>query len=714
VSIEGVSTEGSTNIYEITYNDGTTQRIEVEKLNYHVDTELSETSVNPVENRVVTGKFGEIDEDIAEINQQASTLQTDVTRLSVEVGNMHEEIENMSAPIFVDSTSQMTDNSRVYVLKSTGDIYYYNGTQFVSSGIKYGSGTGCVSSFNHLISTGTYESLGITSFDDLEKNMIYAYNGNETEYISNVPDYRYNGFLIDFAYNQNSNTGRLQLFSNRYRVWIRTIWNDEWTTWKPVNPSSEIYITHENASVYSDVRDLPTNSVYAISDNVASVDVLNLPTYGHAGVLYKTNMDNGGDSINGEILLYVSTGRMYYQLHFGTSYQDWVKLDNTFPYVITSNNTQGYSSYDEFESGSYVIADSESVLLNPPTESGTLGFLISHDIGVGGMQMFYQGNFNTTINCRMYIRYKWNSTWSTWYPLASNGYNIYSADALTNNNLPTDLNNYKSKITLAISSAITSDILANLPVYGVSGLLTVENFSEISLNGVTQTYITSDNTIWVRLFYGNSWHDWVGMTETGSNYFINTCVDKPFNLDANSKILAFGDSITAGYNVGANNVWVKLISDKLGCALENKAVSGARFDETVSNSIKAQYESVTDWTGVTHVFIAGGVNDASNDTNIALFKGYVQNAIDYIKANTNAKILFVTPIERINTTHNTIHYSSIINSLALKNDCSVINGYDVPIPFKDSQYYENMTSDGLHPTILGQKVYARYVLGQLL
>jgi hypothetical protein len=80
VSIEGVSTEGSTNIYEITYNDGTTQRIEVEKLNYHVDTELSTLSTNPVENRVVAGKFGDIAESIEEEQTERESADESLRR----------------------------------------------------------------------------------------------------------------------------------------------------------------------------------------------------------------------------------------------------------------------------------------------------------------------------------------------------------------------------------------------------------------------------------------------------------------------------------------------------------------------------------------------------------------------------------------------------------------------------------------------------------
>jgi acyl-CoA hydrolase len=242
----------------------------------------------------------------------------------------------------------------------------------------------------------------------------------------------------------------------------------------------------------------------------------------------------------------------------------------------------------------------------------------------------------------------------------------------------------------------------------------VLSYSETANKGIIQRFTTTDNKVWTRAYYYQTWSDWIGYTETGDNYFINTIIDKPFNLDSNSKVIAFGDSITAGYPVGADKVWVKLIADKIGFTLDNEAVSGARFDETIPNSIKAQYENVADWSNVTHVFVSAGINDSSNDTDITAFRTYVQNTVDYIKAHCNAKILFITPLERRDTQHNRIHYCSIINSVALENDCSVINGYDIPIPYRTTRFYNDMTTDTLHPNELGQKVYAKYVLSQIL
>ena len=648
-----------------------------------------------------------------EINNKLNQMSSDGTLSTLIYG----VIGNSAYPKFVSSTKEMTNKQAIYVLSTSGELYYYNGTQFIPSGIMYGAGNGALSCYNHLISSSTGETLNFTSFNDCEKNKIYAYVGQPTEYITGLPDFRYNGILVDFAFAQNSDTGRLQIFSNMYQSWFRINWLNAWTTWFSNSPSSEIYITKDNYINYSDIRNLPTNNCYAIAKSITSSDmVANLPTYGVTGVLYKVNMDSNEESdFSGEMMLYCTSGKMYFSQHFGNAYSTWVDVNSVYPYTIgVSNNWYGYTDYNEFGSGVYIIYDTNGYLKNSPIK-GILGVLVSADNNAGGYQILYQNDTNTTANMRTFIRYKWAKTWGTWYSLGYNGYNLSGNNAIKSLGLPNDLNQYYQNGVYAISSTITEDYLKNLPTYGESGILVITTYSPIAKNGVLQMFCTNKNTVWFRIGYGtNTFNDWIGVTETGADYFINTCVEKPFNLTSKSKILAFGDSITAGYGVGSEKVWVKLLADKVGCQLENQAVSASTFNEKNSNSIKAQYEKVTNWETITHVFIAGGVNDASTGVDKELFKKYVQNTVNYIRARTQVPILFITPIERNNTVKDTIHYSSIINSVALANDCSVINGYDVPIPFRTTDYYTNLTSDGIHPNEIGQRVYARYVLNCIM
>jgi hypothetical protein len=479
---------------------------------------------------------------------------------------LYNVIGDSAFPRFVSSVDEMTNQNIIYVLASSGDIYYYNGTEFINSGIKYGTGNGAVSCYNRLVSPQALSDIPFSTFDDAEKNRIYAYVGNSEEYFGGVPDIRYNGILIDFGYSQTSNTGRLQVFRNRFQSWFRINWNNTWSSWVSESPSSEIYITADNAATYPDIHDLLTNNCYAIGKTVTADMVANLPIYGRDGVLYKVNVDSNEESVfSAEILLYVAGGKLYTQYQFGNTYIPWFEMGSVYPYAIGVNNDyHGFTSFDDFKNGIYNIADANSVLTNAPrtAPSGTLQSFCNN---TAGAQIFYSGDLNSTRNNLSFIRYKWAGTWGAWRNEHMNCYNFWSNAAVSSSGLPSDLNNYHDNMVVAIAAEITSTALANLPIYGEAGILIVIDAAPVAKNATVQIFITTRNTAWIRIGYGTGqWYDWIGIGETGYNYYINTIIEKPFNLTASSKILTFGDSITAGYPVGMNKAWPALVGNKIG------------------------------------------------------------------------------------------------------------------------------------------------------
>lgn len=655
-----------------------------------------------------------------EIDNKINALVEDGTmgRLLLDV------IGGSSQPQFVSSVEQMTDPTRNYVLRPSGRIYIYNGTQFIDSGITYGSGAEGVTSFNRIISPSTMDTMPFTTFDDCVPNTIYAYTSGAVGYIGGLPSAAYgsNGVLIDARYNQNYESGRVQLlytFDTRLSYY-RVRWSDSvgWSEWTSFTPSTRMYITGNTDINFNNITDAPNNVAIAISGDVAAEKITGLPVYGKPGVYYSANINqNSGEDFNGSVEFFMSGFRLFQRMKFGDGTFTWNECESMLPVNIFSDNLQGFTSYDNLPNGEVAIVDTNNVLQNRPRNSFQ-GIVETHQNGTAGYQVARCNTENDTQNGRVYVRFKWAGAWREWQNNDQiNGYNFYSNTVISALGLPDDLDNYNFQSIIAVGEGITEEYLKNLPLYGEAGILLTLTHSPVVSNGMIQIFATTRNNIWVRVKYSQYWRDWIGLTETGSNYFISTCIDRPFNLNANSTIIAFGDSITAGYNVGAQNVWVYLLARKIGCSLINKAVSGSRFDEEATNIIKTQYESVTDeqWNNCTHVIIAGGVNDATNSTPFDRFRTSVQNAIDYIKTHApNAKILFITPIERNSTIYNTIRYASIINSLGLLADCSIVNGYDVPIPFRNSPYYTNLTSDGIHPNIQGQKVYAQYMSSILL
>lgn len=75
-SFEKTGTQGLIDIYTITFNDGTSIEIQFEKANVNVDTELSTSSTNPVENRVIASKINAMDANIAGTEDGATASQT--------------------------------------------------------------------------------------------------------------------------------------------------------------------------------------------------------------------------------------------------------------------------------------------------------------------------------------------------------------------------------------------------------------------------------------------------------------------------------------------------------------------------------------------------------------------------------------------------------------------------------------------------------------
>ena len=205
-------------------------------------------------------------------------------------------------------------------------------------------------------------------------------------------------------------------------------------------------------------------------------------------------------------------------------------------------------------------------------------------------------------------------------------------------------------------------------------------------------------------------------------FAMGTCVNKrEIAIDNSTTIIAYGDSITRGAE--DRNPWVYYLSEITGCTVINKAVGNALFGESVRTEdkwISTQIAGTTsaEWASAGLIVIAAGTNDIGGNTPAAELKEKVQSAITTIKANTNAPILFITPIWRgkSSTDPNLIripYVSGIIRSVALSNRCSVINGLDFPIPSWPNGEIEKLTVDSLHPNNTGAYIYAMCVINAI-
>ena len=218
--------------------------------------------------------------------------------------------------------------------------------------------------------------------------------------------------------------------------------------------------------------------------------------------------------------------------------------------------------------------------------------------------------------------------------------------------------------------------------------------------------------------YGTA--DWRKLSIAARNtYFCNTCVIKPVDM-SNKGIFVFGDSISTTTHGGFT--WSSVLCEAVNSTEYNYAVGSAAFkhhDETnlrIIDQINAV--PVADWENCDICFIQAGTNDANYATSGPDLRTAVWNVISAIRSHApNAKIIFITPLQRFDEYYNSKlpAIAGAICNVAAVNNCSVINGFDIPIPtYTDDWIHEATDNDGLHPAAAGKRILAHAVLNAVL
>jgi len=271
----------------------------------------------------------------------------------------------------------------------------------------------------------------------------------------------------------------------------------------------------------------------------------------------------------------------------------------------------------------------------------------------------------------------------------------------------------------------------------LSGTLVTFSARQATNQTRTQLLVSKSGKVWVRSQWIGTWGDWIAVYNDQFNnekYYLNTCVDRTkTKLESGDKFIVFGDSI-------ANMNWPTLLANATGATVVKRAVAGAGFArDTAEKQIITQVNGTTSeqWADVKLVFVAGGVNDAGFNTGVVNVKTAVQDVIDAIKTTVpNAHIVFITPIRpgaSAATVSRIASIAGVIGHVALINGCSVINGFDFPIPVNDvGPYTENDETkylierqtavdsetgekDHLHPSNdVGQAIYSRSVINAIM
>jgi lysophospholipase L1-like esterase len=220
----------------------------------------------------------------------------------------------------------------------------------------------------------------------------------------------------------------------------------------------------------------------------------------------------------------------------------------------------------------------------------------------------------------------------------------------------------------------------------------------------------------------------LGDTLVFAPYFADV-ISKPVSF-ANKSVVAFGDSITAGYTSGStrtDNPYIKILCDKVGATLDNRAVAGSTFVHRQPNDI---VDKVLEYTGSADIiWVAGGTNDFNQnvtigswgDTGNDTLYGAVRNICEFFKNNhPNAYVIFLTPVPYTNEAKNSVvgftaldDYRKAIYEVVTYYGYSIINGKDLGMPNAESDWATTMTTDGLHPTERGHNLMAQSISGKL-
>lgn len=141
-----------------------------------------------------------------------------------------------SSPKFVSSVGEMTDKYTIYILLTDGYMYYWNGTSFVSSGLKYSESEYSVINNNKLITKYNYTEL-LRDLNNANASTYYLlnFNVNSTEIPLNTPfgnNWGSNSVCVVLTLLPDYNTGGVQIFQTSNNIYMRVHGNENWSEWE--------------------------------------------------------------------------------------------------------------------------------------------------------------------------------------------------------------------------------------------------------------------------------------------------------------------------------------------------------------------------------------------------------------------------------------------------------------------------------------------------
>ena len=371
-----------------------------------------------------------------EINHKLDTM--------VENGTLYDLLKNAfhagSSPKFVESVAQMTDKYTIYILLPDGYMYYWNGTSFVNTGMKYSESEYSIINNNKAITKYNYTEL-LPDLNNANASTYYLLNFplNSTEIPLNTPfenKWSVNSVCVLLTLLPDYNQGGVQIFQTPINIYMRIRGTETWTEWQNLlDLEDKNYIeqyptligSYNYNEILPDLNNVFEAKYYVINIANGSSDIpLNTPF----GDTWKSNsicvlLTYPVKTKLGSVQIFQTSNNSYMRVMGRETWGEWQNLFDLEEknYIEQYPTLIGSYNYNEilpdlnnvFEAKYYVINianGSSDIPLNTPFsdtwKSNTPCVLLTYPVKtkLGSMQYFIS---DTSVYTRIY-----STHWSKW------------------------------------------------------------------------------------------------------------------------------------------------------------------------------------------------------------------------------------------------------------------------------------------------------------
>lgn len=395
-----------------------------EEINNKLNALVEDGTLENLIGAYIQPRIDEQNEEIAnfKLNVNNRLQNQDLTIAGLESGS----------PIFVSSTSDMTDNTKVYVLTTNMHIYYYNGGAFVDSTIQYSAGTSIMSGYNTLLNTATQWKNFNNDFNNLIPNKIYFCSQPTSVVLTNAPYSTFNGVVMCINHREQTN-GVVQYAHNPSRgLYVRQCWGTTWYDWKKITTSTDLeqftnalrgygsIINSVNAwsQFDNDFDKLINNRIYTVQ-NTTGVTQLHSPTGQNvSGTLLSYNNYSGNRDGQTQLFIPYNANNIYIRLKWGGSWSEWKNVISD-SYINPLLNNRFDELYKVFDTVG-VIGDSLASGECAYKDNGNTRYIDLYDKSWGQFMARDSGNTYYNFSKGGLTTRSWFTT-EQGYPTASDG-----------------------------------------------------------------------------------------------------------------------------------------------------------------------------------------------------------------------------------------------------------------------------------------------------